>query len=68
MTRQEFIDQIAPIICQYAAAYGYRFPSAIIAQACIESAFKTFFMCGAGATPPHPSHPPRGLKWTQQHL
>ena len=41
MTRQEFIDQIAPIICQYAAAYGYRFPSAIIAQACIESAFGT---------------------------
>lgn len=41
MTRQEFIEQIAPIICQYAAAYGYRFPSAIIAQACIESAFGT---------------------------
>ena len=41
MTRQEFIDQIAPIICQYAAAYGYQFPSAIIAQACIESAFGT---------------------------
>lgn len=41
MTRQEFIDQISPIICQYAAAYGYAFPSAIIAQACIESAFGT---------------------------
>lgn len=41
MTRQEFIDQIAPIICQYAAAYGYKYPSAIIAQACIESAFGT---------------------------
>lgn len=41
MTRQEFIDQIAPIIQQYAAAYGYRFPSAIIAQACVESGFGT---------------------------
>ena len=41
MTRQEFIETIAPIICQYAAAYGYRFPSAIIAQACIESGFGT---------------------------
>ena len=41
MTRQEFIEQIAPIICQYAAAYGYKFPSAIIAQACIESGFGT---------------------------
>lgn len=41
MTRQEFIEAIAPIICQYAAAYGYKFPSAIIAQACIESGFGT---------------------------
>lgn len=41
MTRQEFIETIAPIIQQYAAAYGYAFPSAIIAQACIESGFGT---------------------------
>lgn len=41
MTRQDFIDEIAPIIQRYAAAYGYRFPSAIIAQACVESGFGT---------------------------
>lgn len=40
-TRTEFIEQIAPIIQTYAAAYGYKYPSAIIAQACIESAFGT---------------------------
>ena len=40
-TRTEFIEQIAPIIQTYAAAYGYKFPSAIIAQACIESGFGT---------------------------
>ena len=39
--RTEFIEQIAPIIQTYAAAYGYAYPSAIIAQACIESAFGT---------------------------
>jgi len=39
--RTEFIEQIAPIIQQYCEAYGYKFPSAIIAQACIESAFGT---------------------------
>ena len=41
MTRAEFIEQIAPIIQQYCEAYGYNYPSAIIAQACIESAFGT---------------------------
>lgn len=35
----KFIDQIAPIICKEAKARGYKFPSAIIAQACLESNF-----------------------------
>lgn len=39
--RTDFIEAIAPIIQQYCEAYGYKFPSAIIAQACIESAFGT---------------------------
>jgi len=40
-TRTEFIEQIAPIIQQYCEAYGYKYPSAIIAQACVESGFGT---------------------------
>jgi len=39
--RTDFIEQIAPVIQQYCEAYGYKFPSAIIAQACIESGFGT---------------------------
>ena len=39
MTDQEFISQIAPIIQKYAKAYDYDVPSAVIAQACLESAF-----------------------------
>lgn len=39
--RTDFIEQIAPIIQQYCEAYGYKFPSAIIAQACVESGFGT---------------------------
>lgn len=35
----KFIEQIAPIICKEAKARGYKFPSAIIAQACLESNF-----------------------------
>ena len=34
-----FIERIAPIIQRYAAIYGYKYPSAIIAQACNESAY-----------------------------
>ena len=39
--RTDFIEKIAPIVQQYCEAYGYKFPSAIIAQACIESGFGT---------------------------
>lgn len=41
MSAASFIAQIGPIIQKYAALYGYRFPSAIIAQACIESGYGT---------------------------
>ena len=34
-----FIETIAPIVQKYAKQYGYKFPSAIIAQACVESAY-----------------------------
>ena len=34
-----FIESIAPLVQKYAAQYGYKFPSAIIAQACVESAY-----------------------------
>lgn len=37
MTQQEFINQIGPIIQKYCKKYGYKYPSAIIAQACLES-------------------------------
>ena len=33
MSAASFIAQIGPIVQKYAALYGYRFPSAIIAQA-----------------------------------
>ena len=39
MTDREFIAQIAPIVQKYAKEYGYWVPSAIIAQACIESGY-----------------------------
>lgn len=35
----KFIEEIGPIIQAYAKQYGYKFPSAIIAQACLESNF-----------------------------
>ena len=41
MSAAAFISQIGPIVQKYAALYGYRFPSAIIAQACIESGYGT---------------------------
>lgn len=41
MSAASFIAQIGPIVQKYAAVYGYRFPSAIIAQACIESGYGT---------------------------
>lgn len=39
MSNQEFIAQIGPIIQKVAAEKGYKYPSAIIAQACLESAY-----------------------------
>lgn len=40
MSKQsEFIEKIAPVIVAEAKARGYKFPSAIIAQACLESAW-----------------------------
>jgi len=38
---QNFISTIAPLIQKYAASYGYKVASAIIAQACLESAYGT---------------------------
>lgn len=38
MNRKDFIEKIAPIIQREAKKRGYKYPSAIIAQACIESA------------------------------
>lgn len=37
--QQTFINEIAPVICFYANKYGYKYPSAIIAQACCESGY-----------------------------
>ena len=39
MTNNEFIQLIAPIIVKYARKNGYKYPSAIIAQACNESGY-----------------------------
>ena len=39
MSREDFISQVGTIISSEAFSRGYNFPSAIIAQACIESAF-----------------------------
>ena len=39
MSREDFISQVAEIVSHEASSRGYKFPSAIIAQACIESAF-----------------------------
>ena len=41
MTNEEFIEAIAPIIQKYQKKYGYGVSSAIIAQACLESAYGT---------------------------
>lgn len=41
MTNQEFIEAIAPIVQKHVKKYGYGVPSAIIAQACLESAYGT---------------------------
>ena len=38
---QNFISIIAPLIQKYAAVYGYKVASPIIAQACLESAYGT---------------------------
>ena len=39
MTNKDFIATIAPIICKVAKERGYKYPSAIIAQACNESVY-----------------------------
>ena len=39
--QQEFIDRIAPYIVSWAKAYSWGVPSAIIAQACLESGYGT---------------------------
>lgn len=41
MTHNEFIQAIAPIVQKYAKQFGFGCPSAIIAQACLESAYGT---------------------------
>ena len=40
-TQTDFIERIAPIVQKMTAWYGYGVPSAIIAQACLESAYGT---------------------------
>lgn len=40
-TQTDFIEKIAPIVQKMTAWYGYGVPSAIIAQACLESAYGT---------------------------
>lgn len=41
MTKQEFIDAIAPYCVKYAKKYGFKVASPAIAQACLESAYGT---------------------------
>lgn len=38
---REFINKISPLVVKYAKEYGYKFPSAVIAQMCLESAYGT---------------------------
>ena len=38
---KEFIEKIAPYVVKHAKAYGCKYPSAVIAQACYESAYGT---------------------------
>lgn len=38
---QSFIDKISPIVVKYAKEYGYKYPSAVIGQMCLESAYGT---------------------------
>lgn len=37
MSKQKFLEKVAPVIVKYAKLYGYNYPSAIIAQAVNES-------------------------------
>lgn len=37
MGKQKFLEKVAPVIVKYAKVYGYKYPSAIIAQAVCES-------------------------------
>lgn len=41
MTKQEFIEKIAPYMIKYAKQYGYKIVSSAIAQACLESGYGT---------------------------
>lgn len=38
---QDFINKISPIVVKLADRYGYKYPSAVIAQMCLESAYGT---------------------------
>ena len=37
MMRSDYINMIAPLVCKYAKEWGYKYPSAIIGQAILES-------------------------------
>lgn len=36
---KDFINKIAPIVVKFSKQYGYKYPSAVIAQMCLESAY-----------------------------
>lgn len=48
MTKQEFINTIAPLFVKYAKQYGYKIASAAIAQACLESGYGTSYKATHG--------------------
>lgn len=56
MSAKSFIEQIAPIVQRYAFQYGYKYPSAIIAQACLESGYGTSSLA-------YKYHNYFGIKW-----
>ena len=39
MSKEDFISQVSEIVSREASSRGYKFLSAIIAQACVESGF-----------------------------
>lgn len=60
MTKQEFIDAIAPYCVKYAKKYGFKVASPAIAQACLESAY------GASTKAQH--HNYFGLKYRKNRV